>query len=135
MEQVQKRGRGRPPKRSKLSPVNITVIEIPSINIDTTELDTTDILDTKEERRGKPRTRPFGPKMKNGRPKKIVSPDETQEKKIKKNRKDPSQRHIINEDLYKKKLADIERLRQIAKERSQHKDIIIRREPITISIC
>ena len=130
MEQVQKRGRGRPPKRAKLSPMNITVIEIPSI-IDK-ELDT---IVQKEERRGKPRTRPFGPKMKNGRPKKIVSPDEPQEKKIKKNRKDPSQRHIINEDLYKKRLADIERLRQIAKERSQYKDMIIRREPITISIC
>lgn len=134
MEQVQKRGRGRPPKRAKLSPINITVIEIPSINM----IDTTDTIEKKEERRGKPRTRPFGPKMKNGRPKKIVFPegtDEPQEKKIKKNRKDPSQRHIINEDLYKKKLADIERLRQIAKERSQHKEMIIRREPITISIC
>lgn len=82
----------------------------------------------------KPRTIPFGPKRKNGRPKKIVEVDSEPIPIKTKTKKDPLYRNIINEDLYIKKINLSKANKKLAIERSKFKDLTIKREPTVISI-
>ena len=48
--------------------------------------------------------------------------------------KKPLERQIINEDLYQQKLDKTKEQKRLVKERSKYKDLVINRQPITISI-
>lgn len=110
MEEV-KKTRGRPSK------YNSVVVEdhIFYENVNNIQKKNKFFTEEPPKPRGRPRTRPIK--------------DTT-----KKEKKDPERRCVINEDLYRKKLNDIKQIRLKLEERRKYTQLVIRKEPITISI-